>query len=81
MRVNLMNNSVYINHRDIKLVTTNESRNFYKDIANDVEIWFDTSNYDKNDKRPLPIGINKRVIGMYKEELGGKIMLELCGPK
>ena len=76
-----MNNSVYINHRDIKLVTTNESRNFYKDIANDVEIWFDTSNYDKNDKRPLPIGINKRVIGMYKEELGGKIMLELCGPK
>ena len=76
-----MNNSVYINHRDIKLVTTNESRNFYKDIANDVERWFDTSNYDKNDKRPLPIGINKRVIGMYKEELGGKIMLELCGPK
>ena len=81
MRVKLMNNSVYINHRDIKLVTTNERRNFYKDIANDVERWFDTSNYDKNDKRPLPIGINKRVIGMYKEELGGKIMVELCGPK
>ena len=76
-----MNNSVYINHRDIKLVTTNERRNFYKDIANDVERWFDTSNYDKNDKRPLPIGINKRVIGMYKEKLGGKIMVELCGPK
>ena len=33
---------------------------FYKDIANDVEKWFDTSNYDENDKRPLPIGKNKK---------------------
>ena len=32
----------------------------YKDIANDVEKWFDTSNYDDNDKRPLPIGKNKK---------------------
>ena len=32
---------------------------FYKDIANDVERWFDTSNYDGNDKRPLAIGKNK----------------------
>ena len=32
---------------------------FYRDIANDVEKWFDTSNYDKNDKRPLPIGNKK----------------------
>ena len=31
-------------------------------------------NYDKNDKRPLQIGINKKVIGMFKDELGGKIM-------
>ena len=35
---------------------------FYKDIANDVEKWFDTSNYDKDDKRPLPIGENKKVV-------------------
>ena len=34
--------------------------------------WFDTSNYDKNDTRPLPIGINKKVIGKLKDELGGK---------
>ena len=33
-----------------------KTEDFYKDIANDVEKWFDTSNYDKNDKRPLPIG-------------------------
>ena len=31
---------------------------FYKDTADEVEKWFDTSNYGKNDKRPLAIGIN-----------------------
>ena len=51
---------------------------FYKDIADDVERWFDTSNYNEKDKRPLPIGKNKKVIGMFKDELGGKIMTEFC---
>ena len=54
------------------------TEDFYEDIANDVERWFDTSNYDKNDKRPLKTGINKKVIGMFKDELGGKIMKEFC---
>ena len=54
---------------------------FFEDINNDVERWFDTSNYDKNDKRPLKTGINKKVIGMFKDELGGKIMKEFCGPR
>ena len=31
-----------------------ETEDFYKDITDDVEIWFDTSNYDENDERPLP---------------------------
>ena len=56
-----------------------ETENFYEDIASDVEKWFDTSNYDKNGKRPLPIGINKKKIGMFKDELGGKIMSEFVG--
>ena len=34
------------------------TENFYEDIANDIEIWFDTSNFDENDKRSLPIGKN-----------------------
>ena len=51
-----------------------KTKYFYKDIANDVEKWFDTSNYDENDKRLLPIGINKKVIRKFKDELGGKIM-------
>ena len=37
---------------------------------------FDTSNYDKKDERPLPIGKNKNVISLFKDELGGKIMKE-----
>ena len=50
---------------------------FYKDINNDVDKWFDTSNYDKNDNRPLEIGKNKKKeISKFKEELGGKIMAE-----
>ena len=45
---------------------------FFKDIANDVEKRFDTSNYECN--RPLPTGKNKKVIGLMKDELGGKII-------
>ena len=37
---------------------------------------FATSNYDKNDKRLLPIGKNKKVPGLFKDELGGKIITE-----
>ena len=39
----------------------------FVDISDDVERWFDTSNYDENDKRPLPIGKNKKVIGLFKD--------------
>ena len=49
---------------------------FFEDISDDVKIWFDTSDYDENDKRPLPIGMNEKVIGLFKDELGGKIMKE-----
>ena len=51
---------------------------FFKDIANDVERWFNTSNYDENDERPLSIGKNKKVIGLFKDELGGKIITEFA---
>ena len=55
-----------------------KTEDFYKDIANDVEKWFDTSSYDKKDNRPLPIGKNKMVIGLFKDELGGKSIVEFC---
>ena len=50
---------------------------FFEDIFNDVEKWFDTSNYDKNDKRPIPIGKNKKVPRLFKGELAGSIMTEV----
>ena len=46
-----------------------KTEDFYKDIADDVDRWFDTSNYDKDDNRPLPMGKNKKVIGKFKDEL------------
>ena len=50
------------------------TNDFYKDMANDIEKRFDTSNYEVN--RPLPTGKNKKVIGLMKDELGGKIITE-----
>ena len=51
-----------------------KTKNFFKDIAMDVKERFDTSNciYDM----PLPIGVNKKVIGLMKDELGGDIITE-----
>ena len=53
-----------------------ETDDFFKDISNDVDKWFDTSKYDKNDNRPLEIGKNKKIIGKFKDELNGKIITE-----
>ena len=39
-------------------VNNTKTEDFYKDTADEVEKWFDTSNYGKNDKRPLAIGMN-----------------------
>ena len=38
--------------------------------------WFDTSKYSKGDKRPLPIGMNKKKKSLFKDELVGQIMNE-----
>ena len=48
-----------------------KTEDFFQDISSDVEKWLDTSNYDKNDKRPLPIGKNIEVPALFKDELGG----------
>ena len=56
------------------LIMNIKTKDFYKDIAQDVEERFDTSNYDVH--RPLPKGKNKKVIGLMKDELGGGIITE-----
>ena len=52
-----------------------KTNDFYKDISDDVDNRFDTSNYEV--KRPLPIGKNKKVIGLMKDELRGKLLQNL----
>ena len=52
---------------------------FYEVIVNDVEERFGTSNYDVN--RPLTKRNNKKVIGLIKDELGGRIMTEFAALK
>ena len=53
-----------------------KTNDFYADIAGDVQTRFDTSGYSNN--RPLPIGLNKKAIGLMKDELGGAIMSEFA---
>ena len=53
-----------------------KTEDFYEDIANNAERLFDTSNYDEQGERTLPIGKNKKVIGLFKDALGQKIVTE-----
>ena len=68
-------NNVKLCYMDIDSFIMNiKTENFYKDIANVVEKRFDTSNFEVN--RPLLTGKNKNLIGLMKDELGGKIITE-----
>ena len=49
-----------------------KTKDFYKDIEKDVKERFDTSNFSYDG--PLPIGMNKKVVGLMKDELGGGII-------
>ena len=51
-----------------------KTKDFYEDIANDVQKKFRTSNYEID--RHLPTGKSKKAIGLMKDELGGRIMTE-----
>ena len=51
----------------IALLIYIKTEDFFEDISNDVEKWFDTSYYDKNDKRTLPIGKNRKIPGLFKD--------------
>ena len=51
-----------------------KTEDFYKDIANDVDKKFDTSNYEVY--RPLSTRKNKKVIGLMKDKLGGRVSTE-----
>ena len=56
-----------------------ETEDFYKDISKDVKDKFDTSNYPENHPSGIPTGVNNKVLGMFKDEAGGKIIKEFVG--
>ena len=69
------NNNIKLCYMDTDSFIMNvKTEDFYKDISNDVGNRFDMSNYEVD--RPLSTGKNRKVIGLMKEELGGKIITE-----
>ena len=56
-----------------------ETEDIYEDILRDVHKWFDTSNYPTDHPSGIYTGQNKMVIGMFKDEVGGKIITEFVG--
>ena len=56
-----------------------QTEDFYKDISKDVKDRFDTSNYPPNHQSGIPSGFNKKLIGMFKDEVKGKVIDEFVG--
>ena len=54
-----------------------KTKDIYKDISEDDEKRCDTLNYEVH--RPLPMGKNKKAVGLMKDELGGQIMKKFIG--
>ena len=56
-----------------------ETEDFYKDISGDVAKRFDTSDYPEKHPSGIPLGCNKKVVGMFKDEANGKVIKEFVG--
>ncbi|XP_073236533.1 uncharacterized protein [Porites lutea] len=56
-----------------------KTKDFYKDISPDILTKFDTSDYPPNHESGIPTGANKKVIGMFKDEVAGKQITHFVG--
>ena len=56
-----------------------KTKDFYKDIRPDILDKFDTSDYPPSHPSGIPTGINKKVIGMFKDEVAGKQITHFVG--
>ena len=64
------------------LILEIETDDFFADTGEDVKKWFDTSKYPKDHfaaKNGFPVGKNKKIFGMFKDEAEGKIIREFVG--
>ena len=55
------------------------TKDFYKDINLDIEKRFDTNDYQTNHPSGIKTGLNSKVLGMFKDEAGGKQIVEFIG--
>ena len=73
--------------KEVKLLFTDtdsllyeiETEDFYKDISGDVKNRFDTSDYPEGHPSGIPRGVNKKMLGMFKDEAAGKNIKEFVG--
>ena len=56
-----------------------KTKDFYKDISKDILTKFDTSDYSSNHPSGIPTGVNKKVIGMFKDEVAGRQITHFIG--
>ena len=56
-----------------------QTDDFYSDIKKDIKRKFDTSDYPENHPSGIKTGVNKKVIGKYKDEVGGKQITHFPG--
>ena len=56
-----------------------KTEDFYKDISEDVKDRFDTSDYPPNHPSGIPTGCNKKVLGVFKDEVAGRYIEEFVG--
>ena len=56
-----------------------KTEDFYKDISPDILSKFDTSDYPNNHKSGIITGVNKKVIGAFKDEVAGKQITHFVG--
>ena len=56
-----------------------ETEDFYRDITPYIRELFDTNEFTKGHPSNIPTGLNKKVIGMFKDEVGGKVITEFVG--
>jgi len=56
-----------------------ETDDFYKDILKDVRKRFDTSDYPEKHPSGIKSGVNKKVIGKFKDEAAGKQISHFVG--
>ena len=52
---------------------------FSKDINPDIEKRYDTSDYPSNHPSGIEKGLNSKVLEMFKDEAGGKQIVEFVG--